>query len=258
MEIIMAQQITSTNNTLIKLVKSLNEKKYRKQHKLALIEGSKIIDEAIKSDQNFYKLIIDENKKEDYKSYLHKLDCEVVYTKSFILEQISPTKTPQGIVAVIHTKTLDPMIITDNFLVLDNVQDPGNLGAIIRTAAASGFNNIFMLNCVDVYNNKVIRASMGNLFKVNNYSITYEKLEKLLKAKENYKLLHASMQGENILQMHLPKTLSVGIIIGNEGTGVTQKVQDLATDTVSIPMKNDVESLNAAVSASIIMYQFLK
>ena len=253
----MAQVIISSANPLIKLVASLNEKKYIKLNNLALIEGHKIIDEAIKAGQVFSKLLIDENKQNEYKPYLHKVNCEVVYTSSKILQSISPTQTPQGIIAIIETKHFEPMIIASNFLILDNVQDPGNLGAIIRTAAASGFKNIFMLQCADIYNDKAIRASMGNLFKTNNYSVTLDKLKQLLSAKENYELLLADMEGENIFDVKLNKDATVGVIIGNEGNGATEEVRKLATRSVSIPMQNEVESLNAAVSASIIMYKLV-
>jgi RNA methyltransferase, TrmH family len=253
----MAQVISSQNNSLVKLASSLSSKKYRKLHNLALLEGTKIIDEAIKTNQIFYKLFIDETKTDDFKNYLHQVDCEVVYTTTKIINSISPTQTPQGIVAIIETRSFEPMVISGNFLVLDNIQDPGNLGAIIRSAAASGFKNIFMLNCVDVYNDKVIRASMGNLFKTNNYSVTIEQLQKLLSTKENYELLLATMKGENLFEVKINKNSTIGVIIGNEGSGVTRQVARLATKTVSIPMQNEVESLNAAVSASIIMYRLI-
>lgn len=253
----MAQIITSQNNALVKLASSLNSKKYRKLHNLALLEGTKIIDEAIKANQVFYKLFIEEEKAEDYKNYLHQVNCEVVYTTAKIINSISPTQTPQGIVAIIETRSFEPMVIGGNFLVLDNIQDPGNLGAIIRSAAASGYKNIFMLNCVDVYNDKVIRASMGNLFKTNNYTVSLEQLQKLLSVKENYELLLATMQGENIFEVSIKKGSTIGVIIGNEGSGVTEQVAKLARKTVSIPMQNEVESLNAAVSASIIMYKLI-
>jgi len=253
----MAQIINSKDNQLIKLASSLNEKKYRKLHTLALLEGVKIIDEAIKTNQIFYKLFIDENKTEEYKNYLHEVECEVVYVNSKLIETISPSQTPQGIIAIIKTRNFEPLVINGNFLVLDNIQDPGNLGAIIRSAAASNFKNIFMLNCVDIYNDKVVRASMGNLFKTNNYSVTLEQLKKLLSVKQNYELLLADIKGENIFEVKTKNDATIGIIIGNEGSGASKEVASLATRVISIPMQNEVESLNAAVSASIIMYKLI-
>jgi|LGVE01.1.fsa_nt_gb TrmH family RNA methyltransferase len=250
----MSQTITSTNNDLIKLVLSLQHKKFRKLENLALIEGSKIINEAINSGQNIVNLFIADDKLEKYKELVNKVDVEVIISSTKILKLISPTKTPQGIVAIIEAKYLSPMVIADDFLVLDHIQDPGNLGAIIRSAVASGFKNVFMINCVDMYNDKVLRASMGNIFKSNNFSVNFEKLSELLKVKEDYELLLADLSGDNIFEIDLPKNKTIGIIIGNEGSGVSDEVRGLSTKTVNIPMQNDVESLNAAVSASIIMY----
>lgn len=251
----MAQFITSSSNPLIKEAINLNQKKYRKLNKLALIEGYKIIKEALNEKKSFNKLFIEESKKEEYSVYVNELDCEVIYTNRRVMETLSPTQTPQGIIAIIETSVLEPIIIPSNFLILDHVQDPGNLGAIIRTAAASGFNNIYMINCVDIYNDKVVRASMGNIFKTKNYNVTLEKLKELLAVKE-FNLLAADMDGENIFEINLPKDKLIGIIIGNEGKGISKEVKEIATKTISIPMQNNVESLNAAVSASIIMYNF--
>ncbi|MGD9900964.1 MAG: TrmH family RNA methyltransferase [Spirochaetales bacterium] len=252
----MAQVIKSLENPIIKEASSLKQKKYRKLLNLAILEGHKIIDEGINSKLEFVNLFIDENKKDTYSKYAHLIKCNIIYTDERVLKAISPSDTPQGILATVKTKYLTPMVIdNNNFLVLEHIQDPGNVGAIIRSAAASNFKNIFMIDCVDVYNDKVVRASMGNLFKVNCYDISLEKLQKLLSVKENYELYLADMNGKNIFQLDLPKNKVIGIIIGNEGSGVTENIKKLATQTISIPMQNGVESLNAAVSASILMYK---
>jgi len=253
----MSKIIISQENPIIKLASSLQEKKFRKENGLVIIEGHKIIEEALSSHQSFYKLFVSSEKEKEYEHFFDKVNCEVIVTTSEILKKLSLTNTPQGILAILNIKEKEENNLNTNFLVLDHIQDPGNLGAIIRSAVASGFTNIFMLDCVDIYNEKVIRSSMGNLFKINYHNVTILDLENILKSKK-YELLLADMNGKNVLQIKVPPDKLVGIIIGNEGNGVSENLRKLATQTVSIPMKNDVESLNAAVSASIIMYQFFK
>ena len=254
----MKEIITSKQNSHIKLAKSLSQKKFRKEHNMALLEGHKIIEEALLAGATFELVFVDNEKEQEYEAQLKKLNCEVIFITSALIDYLSLTETAQGMLAIIKTDFVKQKALDSNFLVLDNLQDPGNLGAIIRTAAATGFSTIFMLNCVDRWNEKVIRSSMGNLFKVNLIETDATGLKEALEKMDSYQLLTASMEGETIFHLnHLPKE-KVGIIIGNEGNGVSSEVRTLATKTISIPMKNNVESLNAAVSASILMYQFMK
>lgn len=252
----MSQTILSTNNSLIKETAKLKQKKFRRELNSAIIEGHKIITEAIEVGVTFKYLFMLESKKEEYKHFLHKLNCEVIYINERVLKQITVTNSPQGILAVIDISKLSPITINGNFLILDHIQDPGNLGAIVRSAVATGFTNIYMINCVDLYNEKVVRASMGNLFKINAHSVSFEQLKKLVTSL-NAEVLASDLNGENIFEINLPTETQIGIIIGNEGSGISKSVKALATKTVTIPMKNNVESLNAAVSASIVMYKFI-
>jgi TrmH family RNA methyltransferase len=250
--------ISSKENKTIKLAKSLHDKKYRKRTGLMIVEGQKIIEEARKTKQVFVTIFVQHNKYDSYKTYLNNFNnVELVFVTESVLKHISPTKTPQGILALIKTKVLEAKHIDHNFLVLDNVQDPGNLGAILRSAAATGFLQVFMLNCVDVTSDKVVRASMGNLFRTQNYNVSKQELISVLNESKHHELYVANMNGQNVFHFKKPNK-HVGIVIGNEGSGVSEWLKNYATNTLSIPMLNEVESLNAAVSASILMYQLKK
>ena len=226
---------------------------YEEESLCGFIGGSYAEDYDSSNGFEINYLFIDEKKKSEYLEMVRGVNCEVIYTTTIVLNYISSGKSPQGIIGIIDTGKLAPIVISNDFLILDNIQDPGNLGAIIRSAAASGFKNIYMMSCVDIYNDKVIRASMGNIFKTINHSVTFEKLTELL-SKGEFEIIAGDLDGENLFTFDLPKDKTVGIIIGNEGKGISSQVKRLTTKTVTIPMQNKVESLNAAVSASMIMY----
>ena len=254
----MTRFIASQSNTKIKKISSLKYKKYRKLYGLALIEGIKIIDEAISEGVEFDYILVDRERKEKYEYLKNKLECEFLYAQSFIIKSLSSTNTNQGIIAVIKIKERELTDICGDFLILDNIQDPGNLGAILRSGVASGYNQIYCINCVDSYNDKVIRSSMGAIFKCNIYNVKIEEIHSTLIKKRNYSLILADTKGESLFKFKLTKKTDIGIIIGNEGNGVSDKVSRLATHRITIPMKGRIESLNAAVSASIIMYNLKK
>ena len=135
-------------------------------------------------------------------------------------------------------------------MILDNIQNPDNFGAIMRTALATNFKQIFVINSVDEYNSKVLRASMGNQFKLNIVHINYEDVKNLFLSAD---LFVMSMEGENLFKIkYISK--NTGFVIGNEGNGVSLQMRKKIKNTLSIPMENGIESLNASVSASIVMY----
>ena len=136
---------------------------------------------------------------------------------------------------------------------LDCLQDPGNLGTVIRTANAAGYGEIYLINCTDAYSPKAVRASMGGIFRVSVYSGSREEVLENLK---DIPLICADMDGENIFEFTPPKKFC--LCIGNEGGGISAEVSSRAAYTVKIPMRETCESLNAAVSAGIAMYALKK
>lgn len=241
------KNIISLQNELIIHAKKLQDKKYRKQYNKCLLEGEKLIKEAILSNIKIEMIFIEEGK---CYNFISNLNCEKYIVTNKIIKHLSKSVSPQGIVAVIDTN-YQIKSISNNCLILDNIQNPDNLGAIIRTAVATNFTKIYTINCVDVFNEKVLRASMGTAFKTEVIEIDYQFVNQL---KNEYSVYYADMQGVDIFSIN-KFDKNIAIVIGNEGNGISQEVRKLVNKTLSIPMQNNVESLNASVSASIIMYQ---
>ena len=239
--------ITSKNNELVTFVKKLQDKKYRKLRNECIIEGEKLINEAINSNIKIKSIFsCDETKLMQFNDKKYQL----YLVSESIIKTLSTNSSPQNILAVIDTKT-QYKSNSNQILILDNLQNPDNFGAIIRTAVATNFNKIFVINCVDKFNEKVLRASMGTIFRCEIIETTYQYIEDLSK---KYDLYYADMQGENIFNIDA-FNVNVGIVIGNEGNGISNQIRKILKNKISIPMENNVESLNATVAGSIIMYQ---
>ena len=167
-----------------------------------------------------------------------------------MFESLSSTKTPQTIICICKIKEYGIASI-GNSLILDNLQDPGNVGTLIRSAMAFGFNDVYLVGGVDPYSEKVVRSSAGTILKAHVHRVDYGGLKSNL-SKIADCVLVADMQGTNINKFKLPKG-KVAVIVGNEGNGVSTQMIELATAKVSIPMMPGVESLNAGVAGSIVM-----
>ena len=243
--------VRSRKNKII--IDTLNIKKEPKD--TIFIEGIKLIEEAMTNGCDLRFTLISEKKK-DY--YLNNFSFLVNYTYYIVSEDIicflCDTKTPQGIVGVVDIKDLySNLNVKDNFIVLDHIQDPGNLGTIIRSASGTSFKNIFLINCVDVFSQKVIRSSMGGIFKIKAKKFVSCNEFLSFALAQNLKYYVASMEGENLFCIK-NKISNIGVVVGNEGNGVSSLIKDRAFKTISIPMQNGLESLNVGVSCSIIIY----
>lgn len=239
---------TSTENNKIKEIKKLNSSKYRKETGLFLVEGLHLVEEAFKLGY-VKELILEENES-------YKLDVPTYYVTTSVLKFISELENPQSIIAICHQKE-DMANLGDKILMLDGIQDPGNLGTIIRSAVAFNIDGIILSeDTVDHYNSKVIRASQGMLFSIN---IVVAKLEEIIpKLKESgHKILGTKVTGGNSLKS-IDKMSKFVIIVGNEGSGIRTDVLNLSDDYIYIDMKHDCESLNVGVAASIILYELDK
>lgn len=240
--------INSRTNKIISNLKKLSNKKYRKLQNECLIEGEKLIKEAINSGVNVKQLIVEQNK--TFNINCNALTCVV---SNSVMKYLSDSVTSQGIIAVIDTN-YQYKSNSSRFLVLDNLQNPDNFGAIIRTAVATNFNKIYAINCVDRFNSKVLRSCMGTLFRCEIIESNYQQIKEL---SNNNDIYYADMNGENVFSI---KNFSnnIGLVIGNEGNGISEEIKNITTKTLSIPMLNNVESLNASVSAGILMYELIK
>ena len=228
--------------TTRQMIKNLKDKSYRKQHNLFLVEGEKFCRDLRNSDTEIMKTFACDDKFSDFPNF------ELVSKK--IIDSLASTKTPQDIICICKAQTY-PIQSIGNSLILDTVQDPGNVGTLIRSALAFGFDDVYLIDCADVYSEKVIRSSVGTallarIHIVNRNDLINSKAE----IAENFVV--ADMIGVPIDKIHLPKG-KFAVIIGNEGQGVGDDLVKLSEIKVSIPMTDKVESLNAGVAGSIIM-----
>lgn len=246
--------ITSLDNASVKEARSLHDKKFRRYYGKFIIEGKKQVTEAIAKGIEIDKLFVDSTKADMYENLIVSTDAPVLFVSSNVFKSISDTETPQGILATAVLPVAEFYKHNENnkALVLDKVSDPGNMGAIIRTACAVGIQHIFTIDCVDPYSPKVIRSSSGGLYHVKIYPTDYSELLAICK-KHNIELLVADMHGENIYDSNFAVNNSYALVIGNEGKGVSAELK-AAGRLIKLPMKQEMESLNAGVSASIILY----
>lgn len=232
---------TSTSNDFIKSIKKLNEKKYRDNQSLFLVEGEHLVLEAIKHNIAKYIIVRDD--------YDFDYDNKIVVNNK-VMKYISNLDNPGGIVAVCNK--INNTKIGSKILILDNIQDPGNLGTIIRSLVAFNFDTLVLSNnTVDLYNSKVIRATQGMLFKIN---VIITDIEEFINSLDGYKIIGTDVvNGENV--KNFKKIEKFAIIVGNEGKGISSNIKKLCSDNIYIPISNDCESLNVGVAASIIMYE---
>ena len=257
------QVISSKDNEFIKHIKKLKDKKYRDMNKEFIIEGIKLIREAIEEKAEIKQIIICDNCLDSDiipKELMYEIaKYECVYVTESIFKVISDVNTPQGILAIIGRNAGEAQIdyTQDIIVALDDIQDPGNLGTILRTVDSIGLNQILVSKgTADSYNPKVVRSTMGAIFRVK--IIECEDLENTLKEvkKHKFKLVVTSLQTEKSLyDINFDKKL---IVIGNEANGVEQKIQDLADEKIKIPMLGKTESLNASVATGIVLYEYVR
>ncbi|WP_421942830.1 TrmH family RNA methyltransferase [Pedobacter sp.] len=239
----------------ISFIKSLHQKKYRKENGLFLVEGIKSIKEFIQSN---YKIETIFYNTEQY-HLLPKLPANInlFEVNNAELSKISTLQTPQGFLAVVHTPetaSVNLKTLKNQFtIVLDGVQDPGNMGTIIRTADWFGFKNIICSeDCVEAYNPKTVQATMGSLARVNIY---YENLISVL-GNTDIPIFGALLDGNSIYKVNWG---TEGLIIlGNEGNGITPEVIEKINKPVTIPRIGGAESLNVAVSAAIFCAEIVR
>lgn len=250
--------ITSTSNPQIKRILQLQKKsKARNEEQVFIVEGLKMFSEVPKNwvEKVYISETLYNRKKQDLK--LEDFDVEILSDKVF--SHVSDTQTPQGILCIVRQQKHDfeELLSHENahILVLDNLQDPGNMGTIVRTAEGAGVTAIFMSkDCVDIYNPKTIRSTMGSIYRVP-FAYVEDTLDLLQKLKESgVKVYAAHLDGKQNYDQenYIEKT---AILIGNEGKGLREEVALQADIWVKIPMCGQVESLNAAIAAALFMYE---
>mgnify|MGYP000761327043 CR=1 FL=1 len=250
--------ITSTSNEQIKNIIQLKEKsKVRKQKKQYVVEGLKMFSEVPKEDLR--GVYVSEHFLKENEGKLQGVNFQTVSDSVF--KKISDTVTPQGVLAVVAQKenTLDEILNNRRknkscIVVLDRLQDPGNLGTILRTAEGAGVSGIVMSSdCADIYNPKVIRSTMGSIFRVP-FAVVDDLPAAVERIREKGITTYAAhLQGEDYNKGVFEK--DIALLIGNEAAGLSKEVSEKADQWIKIPMEGKVESLNAAVAAAILMYE---
>lgn len=244
--------ISSKDNATIKFAKQLLDKKARKESGKMLIEGKKTISDLLKLNVKIEMIFCSNNTQEFVKNLNPPPSTQCVLCENNIISQITHQTTSQEVVAIVDIPQQKSLLPNTNFLVLDGLQDAGNIGTIMRTALATGFNTIYLIDCVDISNPKVVDSSMTAIFHLNLVRIGREEFIDLVK-QNNLKLLSAELNGENACAMSVPCGI-IGLVIGNEGNGVSDLVSQNSFKKITLPMSQSIESLNASVSAGILMY----
>lgn len=256
----MTQIITSTQNQYVKQARSLAQKKFRQQTGLFLVEGANLLKDMPLGVEVEYVLAT-QKRLEEADAFLSArtdvANSDVFLSRAHayavsdeVMQYVADTVSPYGICAVCKMPKSDFAMPKGNALLLDGVSDPGNLGTIFRTAAACGFCDIYLLDTADIYSPKVVRATLGTLFKVRAHQID-EETAIMLCGKTSSAAL--DMGGENIL-VNKPQA-PILFVSGNEAHGVRDCLKKNAKHIYSLPMQNDVESLNVAVATAVAMYQ---
>ena len=235
--------ILSRQNPLVKELASLKEKKGRRRTGTFLVEGHKMVREAVTNGMDVVRLIL----REDYAGETYGLPAVRLGRDAFAA--VCDEKTPQGIAAevVIPERSVQPP--QGRCLLLDGLQDPANVGAIIRTAVAAGYEDVYLAGCADPFSPKSVRASMSGVFFARIMQGTQEEI---LSAIAGMPVIAADMGGEDVFSYVAPEMFCLAV--GSEGSGLSALVRSRADVTVRIPMDARTESLNAAVSAGILMY----
>lgn len=231
--------IESVNNERIKEYSKLNTKKYRDESGLFIVEGEHLVEEALKKTQAVE---------------IFSLDDSHTQVSEAVMRKLSNLNTPPRILAV--CKKIEEQEIRGNILILDGIQDPGNLGTIIRSAVAFGIDTIVTsLDTVDFYNVKTLRASEGMVFNIN--IVEKDLNELLLELKNTHRIYTTNVvNGTDVSKIEVNKPFA--IVMGNEGNGVKREIAEMCDEAIYIPMNSDCESLNVAIATSIILYEFSK
>lgn len=243
--------IRSKENARFKLAKSLLKRKFREQYGLCLIEGQRLVEHVLLTQpESIEALYIHEH---DIDRYAARY-AQAVALSEDLFEVLSETVQSQGVIAVVRLKSADRSVKSTIVLALENIQDPGNLGTMIRTCDAVGDIEILLSKgCVDPFNPKVLRSAMGSVFETSiHVDVNFETVFPTLKS-EGYRIIAADLEeAESLFQWQWPQKCV--LVIGNEGQGLSEACLSLCDQRLMIPLFGSAESLNAAIAAGILLY----
>ena len=253
------KSITSLKNPAVQEARALTSAKERARQQSFLLDGEHMVGEGLQVCPERVKTVfVDEKRADGFAALLQKAQGEVYAVPEHVLSAISQVKTPQGIAAVCELP--DPRSLADmgdKLILLENVQDPGNVGTVLRTLDAAGFDGcIFTPGCADPFGPKTLRATMGSAFRVPMCAVSSAPEAAKWLADNGYAVIGAALDGEPFYERGaLPSKQCV--LIGNEGQGLTREVLSVCTHRYRLPMRGGAESHNAAVAAAIFMYELM-
>ena len=252
------REISSKDNKIFRLCQQLSHKKYRDKLGLYLIEGENLLEEAVKNGAAIKTVLMCR----DYRGSLFGTEDKAFCLSDKLFEQLSQTETTQGIMAIVEKPELSPDRFLDrgggNFIVLDRLQDPGNIGTILRTADAAGYElAIVMKGTADVFSPKAVRAATGSLFRMPVvFMDSVDELMEFTRA-AGKKLVATCFDTDRYYYDENLKG-NIALIIGNEGSGISRELIECSDLKIKIPMHGNIESLNASVAAGILMYEAVR
>ncbi len=252
--------ITSSQNAKVKLIRTLlGRAKERREADAFVVEGVRLVEEAANSNWEFRFALYDESLNERGKSLVERLTSrgvDVEMVSESLMKSLSETETPQGILAVLDLTNL-PIPNSPNFILIpDQIRDPGNLGTLLRTAAATGVQAVLIPpETTDAFAPKVVRSGMGAHFRLPIRAMMWEEIEQMSKS-ANLQIYLADMNGTSCWEANLRQPLA--LIVGGEAEGASEEARRLANQQISIPMMGKVESLNAGVAGSVLMFEVVR
>lgn len=251
-------EITASSNGKYKYVKALSQKKARKKYGEYTIEGIKSVGDALKSDRTVTAVYVSDS---FYKngSFLYPDNIPLYKVSDELFAKMCDTKTPQGILAVLKVETDNEFTadLSEKYIYCDNVSDPGNLGTIIRTADAAGFDAVLLSDgCADLYSPKTVRASMGSFFNMRTVeNVTCDMLKEYCDM--GFSIIGGALLEDSADYREADMTKPCIIAVGNEANGIREEILKICAH-VKIPILGRAESLNAAVAAAILMYELVR
>lgn len=246
--------IDSKENKKYKLFKSLYLKKNRDKYELFLLEGKKLLIEAINENLNIENVICTEKFIENFNLKKEYLDKVIILSEN-LFKNLTELANSEGVITIVNY-IKEREISSNNIICLENVSDPGNFGTIIRTANAFGIRDVLTINCVDKYNSKVLRATMGAMFRTNIVDCKIEKIKEL--QKDGYRLISTTLSENSKFLEEFNFDEKNIIVMGNEANGVSDEMLKISDEHLKIDMDNSMESLNVSIAAAIIMYKIYK
>lgn len=253
--------IESKLNGRIKKIQKLKKNaRFRRQEKTFIAEGIKMVEEAARND-SLLAVYVSEDAREEYVSRIfHKIKGSLIeWVSSPVFQEISDTASPQGVLALVRMPEYKREILVSEkdaaFVCLEDIQDPGNLGTIMRTAEGAGMSAVVMSKgCVDLFNPKVVRATMGAMYRVPFYVTDDMTTEVERLRAEGFSMYAARLDADKDYTEYTYEG-KTGLLIGNEANGLKPETSEMADQGIRIPMEGELESLNAAVSAALLMYE---